>query len=242
MTGFLLTVLYWSPTIVAVVDYFRRRPEWYWLLVIFFFGPLGAIIYLVVVVLPGSGVEEAVSISLGERRRKRELEAMAERNPTPGHLAELGELFFKEGRFDKAIEMLKRAIEEGIDHEDARYYLGRSYEREGEYQKAVDQLVAVVRKDPKFKFGDAFLALGRCLAATGQTKDAEAAFREVLKNHTYAEARWRLAVLLEKDSRPDPARELMEQIVADAHGQPRFIRRREAPYVSRAKVWLKARP
>ena len=240
MIGWLLSVLYWVPTIVAVVDFFRRRPEWYWLLIIFFFGPLGAIVYLVVVVLPTWGVEEAVSITLGERRRKRELLAMVEGNPTPGHLAELGELFYKEGRFDQAIEMLKRAIEEGIDYDDARYYLGRSFERKGEFQKAVEQLVAVVRKNPKFKFGDAFLALGRCLEAAGQIKDAEAAFREVLKNHTYAEARWRLAMLLEKDSRLDQARELMEQIVADNRGQPRYIRRREAAFVSRAKSWLKA--
>ncbi|MCZ7586764.1 MAG: tetratricopeptide repeat protein [Deltaproteobacteria bacterium] len=238
MLGWLLSVAYWIPTIVAVVDYFRRRPEWYWLLVIFFFGPLGAIVYLLVVVLPASGASDAVSITFAERRRKRELEVAVARNSTPGHLAELGELYYKDKKFADAARMLERAVAEGIDHEEAGYYLGRSYEALGRFADAVPPLVGVVRRNPRFRFGEAFLALGRCLEADGQKKDAEAAYREVLKNHTYAEARWRLAQLLTGQGKHEEARELAELIIADAAGQPRFARGKEASYVSKARAWL----
>lgn len=238
--GTFLSILYWLPAVAALVDYFRRRPDWYWLPVIIFFGPLGPVIYLVVVVLPASGVEEAVSMSFRERRRKGELERLAASEPLPGRLAELGELYFKEGDHAKAITALNHAIEEGIDHDEARYYLGRSYEGAGQPEEAIRHLVKVVRKDPKYKFGEALLALGRVCEASGQTKDAEAAYRQVLGAHTYAEPRLRLAKLLEKDDKIDQAGELMREIVENQRDQPRHVRRRDGHFVAQAKTWLKA--
>ena len=47
--GLLLVVL-------AVVHFFRRRPDGYWLWIILFLGPLGAIIYLLVEALPDLGL------------------------------------------------------------------------------------------------------------------------------------------------------------------------------------------
>jgi hypothetical protein len=240
--SWLLSIAYWIPTIVAVVDYFRRRPDWYWLFIIFFFGPLGAVVYLVVVVLPKSGFEESVAMSLGDRRRKRELEHRVKTDPLPGHLAELGELNYKDGKYVLAIERLTKAIESGIDHEDARYFLGRSYEKEGDYENAIEHLVKVVRKDPRYKFGEAMMALGRSCEATGRKADAVAAYRRILENNTYAQARYRLALLIIEDGKLDEVRTLMRKIVDESFDQPGFAKRKEGQYVSKAKAWLRANP
>ncbi|MCB1154760.1 tetratricopeptide repeat protein [bacterium] len=239
--SFLYTAIYWAPTIVALIDYFRRRPDWYWFFIIVFLGPLGAIVYLVVVALPSSQMGDQVSLTIKERRRRKELEHAAETNHLPGHLAELGELLYREGKYDKAADYLEKSIAAGIDHNEAPYYLARSYERLNRPADAIPLLVQVVKKDPKYKFGEAFLVLARCLQATGQDKDAEAAYREVLSQTSIAEARYNLALLLAKDGKIEPARVLMQQIVDDgnAPGQPRHIRRRDAAHVSAAKSWLR---
>ncbi len=240
--GWLWTIAYWIPTVVAAVDYFRRRPDWYWLFIIFFFGPLGAVVYLVAVVLPRSGVEESVTITLTERRRKRQLENRVKTDPLPGHLAELGELNYKDGKFKPAVELLTKAIESGIDHDEARYFLGRSYEKLGDYENAMEHLIKVVRKDPRFKFGEAMMALGRACEATGRRQDAEAAYRRVLDYNTYAQARYRLAMILDADGKKDETRSLMQKIVDESVDEPRFAKNKEGPYISKAKAWLRANP
>ena len=53
--GFLSYFFYpWSLVlqVVAIIHFIRRRPEMYWLFIIIFLGPLGALIYLIVVALP----------------------------------------------------------------------------------------------------------------------------------------------------------------------------------------------
>ncbi|MCB9476478.1 MAG: tetratricopeptide repeat protein [Deltaproteobacteria bacterium] len=242
--SFLYSAIYWAPMIAALIDYFRRRPDWYWFFIIVFFPTIGPIIYLFVVVLPGSRVSDQVSLTLKERRRRAELEHAANTNPLPGHLSELGELLYREGKYAKAAEYLEKSIEAGIDHQEAPYYLARAYERLNRPADAIPLLIPVVKKDPKYKFGEAFLVLARCLQATGQDKDAEAAYREVLNHSSIAEARYNLALLLDKEGKTQPARVLMQQIVDDANlpGQPRFVRRRDAAHVSAAKAWLKDHP
>ena len=235
----LWSILPMVPTVVALIDYFRRRPEVYWFFVIVFFPTIGPIVYFLVVVLPNSAVEGAVSITLSERRRKKELEARIGQAPLPGLLAELGELYYKDGQFEPAAKYLADALDKGIDHLEARFYLGLACERLGRTREAIDHLVKVVRVDPKFRYMEALLALGRNLEADGQLRDAEAAYRQVLQTHTYAEARARLAELLEKKGQNGEVRKLYELIVTDAMGQPRYIRRREAPYIRKAKLWLK---
>ncbi|MBZ0271294.1 tetratricopeptide repeat protein [bacterium] len=226
----------------ALIDYFRRRPPFYWLFVIFFLGPLGCAIYLIVVVLPNSGIDESLKSGARERRRRRELEHLAGEEAAPGHLAELGEIYVREGRFADGATKLARAIELGIDHDDARYYLAIAYERLNRPRDAVRELVGIVRRDPSYRFGEAFIALGRCLENLGELRDAKDAYREVLKTKSYAEARYRLALILEKEGNSDEAAALMRAIVGDARVQPAFARRAERAWVSKARGWLSAHP
>jgi len=42
--------------VVAIVHFIRRRPDGYWLWVVLFLGPLGALVYIFVEVLPDAGL------------------------------------------------------------------------------------------------------------------------------------------------------------------------------------------
>ena len=119
LAGFLSSVPYWIwslLTVAAIIHYFRTRPDGYWIWIVIFLGPLGAIAYFVVnVFLPltgggGAALEGKVSLTLDERRRVRELEHKIEDNGLPYDYAQLGELLYKRGDYAKAEPILRQAV------------------------------------------------------------------------------------------------------------------------------------
>src|SRR3984957_15486349 len=94
----------------AIIHFIRRRPDMYWIFVILFLGPLGALIYIFVEVLPDAGLLRQSFKVFPRRKRIRELETMDRDNPAEGDWEELGGLYMERGRrrlaraaFDKAI-------------------------------------------------------------------------------------------------------------------------------------------
>src|SRR5689334_5741187 len=56
--GFLSFLFPWGLILVgiAIVHFIRRRPDTYWLWIIIFLGPMGALIYIAVEVIPDLGL------------------------------------------------------------------------------------------------------------------------------------------------------------------------------------------
>jgi len=59
---------------VAIIHFIRRRPDTYWLFVIFFLGWLGALVYLLVEVIHDAGLLRQSFQVFPRRSRIRELE------------------------------------------------------------------------------------------------------------------------------------------------------------------------
>src|SRR2546430_437001 len=75
--GFLNYLLYpWGFILqgLAIVHFIRRRPDTYWIFIILFLGPLGAIIYLLLEAAPDLGLLRQSFKFFPRRRRIRELE------------------------------------------------------------------------------------------------------------------------------------------------------------------------
>src|SRR5438046_325716 len=108
--GFLLNPWGLILQAVAIVHFIRRRPDNYWFFVIIFFGPIGALIYIVMEVLPDLGLLRQSFEGFPRRRRIRELEALVIENPSAGNYEELGELYLDEANFARARECYDRAI------------------------------------------------------------------------------------------------------------------------------------
>src|ERR1700691_6436000 len=94
----------------AIVHFIRRRPDMYWIFIILFLGPLGALIYVFVEVLPDLGLLRQSFKVFPRRKRIHELETIVRDNPSSGNYEELGDLYMDDGRlllarsaFDKAI-------------------------------------------------------------------------------------------------------------------------------------------
>lgn len=229
---------------VALVHYFRARPETYWIYIIIFLGPLGSLVYLFVqFVLPllgagGDQLEGRVALTLAQRRRIRELEIKIDDMGLPDDYAELGELLYRRGDFVRADAMLRQAIARLGDEPDPRYWLARNLEKQQRFAEAADLLAPIVRQNPRFKFGDAYLAYARSLAGAGRAPEALAAYREVLKQSSVTEARVRYGLLLAETGDRAAAREQLETAVREARGLPRFNLRVSRPFIRQAKLWL----
>src|ERR1700674_2565655 len=82
--------------VMALIHYARRQPSFYWLYLIIFMVPIGALIYLAVEWLPELFAPGAFGFS--ERgRRLREVEANVRQNPSAGNYEELGLLRLDKG-------------------------------------------------------------------------------------------------------------------------------------------------
>ena len=100
--GFLNYLLYpWGFILqgLAIVHFIRRRPDTYWIFIILFLGPLGAIIYLLLEAAPDLGLLRQSFKFFPRRRRIRELEFAVHDNPSAGNYEELADLYMEDGNF-----------------------------------------------------------------------------------------------------------------------------------------------
>ena len=97
-------------SLLALVHFFRRRPDGFWFFVILFFGPLGAVIYFIAEVVPDFDLLRAHFRRAARRRRVKELEAIVEENGAVGNLEELADLSFDEGQFARARELYDKLL------------------------------------------------------------------------------------------------------------------------------------
>ena len=98
---FFLFISWWKLLLmgVAIVHFIRRRPDTYWIFIIIFLGWIGALIYIVVEVIPDASLLRGSFQAFPRRRRIRELEMAIRDNPSAGNFLELGLLYLDEEEF-----------------------------------------------------------------------------------------------------------------------------------------------
>lgn len=114
-------------------------------------------------------------------------------------LACSGEVLYYQGKFEEAIVEFAQAIDHSPTNPGLHYWLGRSYRRVGEIEKAVDQLQKAIKHEDRDVVSWYHYDLGLAYEAGGEISMAMEEYREVLKldpDHYYAdEARLRIKQL-----------------------------------------------
>src|SRR5258708_758441 len=164
---------------IAIVHFIRRRPDNYWIFVIIFLGPLGAIIYLAAEALPDIGLLGQSFKIFPRRRRIRELEAAIRANPSAGDYEELGDLSMDARKLELARAAFDKAIAARADTVDPFYRRGVCAIQLGDAAAALPDLERVVSKEHDYDFQRAAGLLAHAYAQTGQKEKAEALFRRV---------------------------------------------------------------
>lgn len=225
--------------IIAILHFFRRRPEGYWFFIIFFGGFLGAGVYIVAEMLPDLGLLRGALQGFGRRSRIQTLQTQILDNPSAANYEELGELCLDQKQYAKAREAFDKAIAARGDSIYTFYYRAKSYLGLGHLAEAIPDLEQVVAKDIKFDYYRAAGLLADAYARTGQPDRAAPLFAEVIQYSTTPETLYNYAHFLKLQNRNSEAREWTQKLLAKKRTLPRYMQRVERPWFRKGKALLK---
>jgi hypothetical protein len=240
MGSFLFFAFSWwsiALRIVAIVHFIRRRPNFFWLWVILF-SWIGALVYIVVEVIPDAGLLRSSFQVFPRRRRIQELQRIVLDNPSAGNYEELGLLYLDDGNFAQARAAYDKAIASRADSVDAFYRRGVAEVELGDFPAAVPDLERAVSSDPDYDFHRAKGLLAWAYAQTEQNEKADAMFREATRISTISETYYYYALFLQSQGRAAEAREWAQKILEKRPTMPGYLRRRERPWFRKADALL----
>ncbi len=243
--GFLSHLLYpWGLLLqgLAIVHFIRRRPDMYWIFIILFLGPLGALVYIFMEVLPDVGLLRRSFKVFPRRKRISVLETRVRDNPSAGNYEELGDLYMDDGRLQLARATFDKAIATRADTLDPFYRRGVCALQLGDAAAALPDLERVVGTDADYDFHRAAGLLAHAYAQTGQKDKAEALFRQTTIRSTLSETYLNFASMLASEGRKAEAREWAQKVLDKRPTMPDYLRRRERPWFRSAREMLKRLP
>jgi hypothetical protein len=244
LTGLFFTWGIWGILLrlVALVHFIRRRPNFIWLWVILFLGPLGAIVYIFAEVLPDFGLLRQSFKTFPRRKRIRQLQMEIHDNPSSGNYEELGDLEMDEGKLQLARAAYNKAIAARSTTLDCFYRRGVCALLLGDDAAALPDLEMAVQKDAGHDFYRAAGLLAHAYARTGQKEKADAMFRQAVERSTLSETYLNYADFLAAQGRNAEAREWAQKVLDKRPTMPNYLRRRERPWFRRASSVLRRVP
>lgn len=233
---FFLFLSWWKLLLmgVAIVHFIRRRPDIWWIFIIIFLGWIGAVIYIVVEVIPDASLLRGSFQTFPRRRRIRELEMAIRDNPSAGNFEELGLLYLDEKNFARARACYDRSIAQRTDSVDPFYRRGVAEVELGDFPAAVPDLERAVSADPTYDFHRGVGLLAHAYAQTGQTEKAEQLFQQATKISTSSETYYNYALFLQSQGRTEEARQWAQKILDNRATMPGYQKRRERGWFRKA--------
>ena len=214
---------------LALVHFVRRRPDTIWLWIIVFLGPLGALVYIGMEVLPDLGLLRHSFDAFGRRKRIKHLEALVIENPSPGNYEEGSAiLYLEEQKFARARECYDKVLARRVDP-DPMYRRGIAAIQLGDFPAAVRDLEEVTTRDGRYDSHRALALLAHAYANAGEPDKAGALFAQATEASTLTETYFHYASFLASQQRHAEAREWANRILARKASMPRYLQRRERP-------------
>jgi hypothetical protein len=224
---------------LAIVHFVRRRPDTFWLWIILIGGGLGALVYIVVEVIPDAGLLRGTFQRFPRRKRIKELQIAIIDNPSIGNFEELGDLYLDEGKYAQARECLDKVLVKSPLSPDPFYRRALAELELNDLKAAVADLEEVYKLDPRYDYQRAAGLLAHALGKIGERDRAAALFEDVLQTSTLSEIQYNYAALLADMGRTDDAREWAQRILAKKPTMPAYVRRRERPWFRRSTALIK---
>jgi len=223
---------------LAILHFVRRRPDTYWLWIILMGGGLGALVYIVVEVVPDARLLHGAYQVFPRRKRIKQLEGLVVENPSVGNYEELGDLYLDDKQYAKARACFDRVIGR-TDEIDPVYHRALSEIGLDDFEAAAKDLEQVLARDPKYNYQRAAGLYAHALARLGRKDEADAMFRSVLETSTLSETEYNYASFLAATGRRAEAKEMAEKILRKKKTMPDYIRRRERPWFWKATALKK---
>src|SRR5208283_4313119 len=218
-----------------------RRQEWIWAVIIFISFGLAAILYYFFVYRAAapSATRGFELPGAHDRRRIKQLQAQIHHLDKAHHHSQLGDIYFQQGKLDKAAACYRAALERDPQDIDTRAHLGQCLLRQKRAAEARPLLEGVMREKPDHDYGHTMMALAETLSALGETDAAIQMWQQVTAGHSYPRAKVQLAELYLAKNQPERARTELRDVVADDVHAPTFQRKRDRVWVWKAKILLR---
>jgi hypothetical protein len=241
-----LDVGYWlvtSPFVLLIgvfqlwmfIDAIRRR-EWIWATFIFFGWLIAAMCYYVLVYRDGPTATRGFELpGAVDRRRIKDLQAKIHHLDKPHHYSQLGDIYFQQGKLDKAEQCYRAAMERDPQDIDTRAHFGQCLLRAKRPAEAKPLLEGVVAENAKHDYGYSQMALAETYTALGDTESAFKLWKQVTEYHSYPRAKVQLAEIYIARNQPDIARTELREVISDDTHAPTFQRRRDRVWIKKAK-------
>jgi tetratricopeptide (TPR) repeat protein len=217
-----------------------RQGEWLWAFFIIIGSGFAAACYFFFVYRGSVSATRGFELPGAQKRRRiKELEAQIHHLDKPHHYFQLGDIYFQQGKLDKAEACYRASIERDPQDIDTRAHLGQCLLRLKRPSEARPLLEGVIAENPKHDYGYSLMALAETLAALNETEGALKMWQQVTENHSYPRAKVQLAELYLARNQRDLAYNEVREVVADDAHAPAFQRKRDRVWVRRAKSLLR---
>lgn len=213
-----------------------RRQEWMWVALLVMLPGFSALWYFFYIYRDRPSSMSGFELpGAASRQRIRELQAQIHHLDKAHHHFQLGDVYFRQGKLDKAEPCYRAAMERDGEDIDTRAHLGQCLLRQNKPLEARPLLEKVVAENPKHDYGHSMMALAETLNALGETDAAIAMWQRVTSNHSYPRAKVQLAELLLAKGRNAEARAEIQEVITDDPHAPGFQRKRDRVWVKRAQ-------
>src|SRR5688572_2137058 len=153
-----------------LIDAVRRR-EWVWALFIAVFSVFAAFWYFFSVYRSSPLATRGFELpGAHDRRRIKELQAQIHHLDKPHHYSQLGDIYFQQGKLDKAEGCYRASLERDPNDIDTRAHLGQCLLRLQRPDEARPLLESVIAANPKHDYGHSLMAYAETLAAKGEVE------------------------------------------------------------------------
>lgn len=217
-----------------IIDAIRKR-EWIWAGIMFIFPGISTLFYFFYIFRGPTAMRGFELPGAQNRRRIKELQAQIHHLDKAHHHSQLGDVYFQQGKLDKAEACYRAALERDPKDPDTQAHLGQCLLRLKRPAEAKPLLQAVLRENPRHEYNYTAMAYAETLAALGETEDALKSWQYVVANNSYPRAKVQLAELYLAKNQPDLARAELQAVLAEDPHAPAFQRKRDRVWVSRAK-------
>jgi hypothetical protein len=217
-----------------------RQKEWIWAVFIFIGWGLAALFYYLMVYRTTPSATRGFELpGAHNRRRIKELEAQIHHLDKAHHHSQLGDIYFQQGKLEKAEACYRAAQERDPQDIDTRAHLGQCLLRRKRPAEARPLLEGVIAENAKHDYGHTMMALAETLTALDEQDAAIGVWKQVTENHSYPRAKVQLAELYLLKNQRELARTEVQDVVADDAHAPAFQRKRDRVWISRAKSLLR---
>ena len=208
-----------------LIDAIRRR-EWLWVVFLWLFPGLNAILYFFLVYRAAPSSTRGFELpGAHDRRRIKELETQIHLLDKAHHYSQLGDVYFQQGKLAKAEACYRAALERDPQDLDTRAHLGQCLLRQGRPAEARPLLEGVLTEKPDHDYGHTMMAQAEALTALGETDNAILYWQHVTQHHSYPRAKVQLAALYHSKNQHELARAELKDVINDDTHSPAFQRK-----------------